>query len=119
SWMDGGVLASQSQIASADFTVPDEPGGHKLGRIGGDGETESLRRQDNGGIHANHSTGGIDQWSAGVPGIQRGVRLNDIIHQPSRLCPHRPPQGTDDSGGHRLLETIGTTDGNRDLAYLE
>ena len=51
-----------------------------------------------------------------ISGIQCCVRLNNIVHQPARLGPHRSAQSTDHSGRDSLLETVGTADRYRNLA---
>ena len=50
----------------------------------------------------DHFAAKIDQWAAAVPGINRGIRLQQIAET---IGPVRPPFRADDSVRHRFFET--------------
>src|ERR1044071_2136398 len=81
-----------------------------------DGEADSLRGQNDCGIHADDFARAVQKRTAGIPGVQRRIGLDDLVHQTARLRPHRAPKRTNNSSGYSLLKTIGRTDRNRDLA---
>src|SRR5262249_16296277 len=51
---DGRVLPGHANPAPANAAFFDEPGGHELRRVAGDGETDALRRQNDGCVYSNH-----------------------------------------------------------------
>ena len=87
-----------------------------LGRVGGDGEADALRRQDDRRVDADDVARRIDQRPAGIAGIERGIGLDDVVEQTSRLAAHRAAERADDARGHRMLESVRAADGDRDLA---
>src|SRR6202043_4217535 len=109
--MNRRVLAGQSKITSSDFAVPDQPGGDELRRVGGYGKTKSLRGQNHSRVHADDLPSGVHQRPSGISGIQRRIGLNNIVHQPAGLRPHRSAQSADNTSGDSLLEAVGTADG--------
>ena len=44
-------------------------------------EADALRRQDHRGVNPDHFAARVDEWSTGVTGIERGVGLDDGVHQ--------------------------------------
>ena len=76
----GNVLALDTNVAaphSADF---DEPSSDKRGGVDGDSEAQSLRRQNDGRIDANDLPLRSHQGATGVPRVERGISLNNIIN---------------------------------------
>jgi hypothetical protein len=63
------VLAAYADEAARDLAVLDKPACDILGRVDGDGETDALRRQNDGGVDANDFAARVDQRPAGVAGI--------------------------------------------------
>lgn len=61
----------------------------------------------------------VEQRAAGIPWIQRGIRLDDVGDQAARACAHAAAQRTDDARGDGLLEPERIADGDRDLAAAQ
>ena len=78
------VLSANAEISAANPAILNQLSDDELRRVDRYRETDSLRRQNHGGVYADDFTSGIDQRSAGVAGIERGVGLDDIVDQPSR-----------------------------------
>ena len=53
-----------------------------------------------------------------LPGIQRGVGLDDVVHQASAPRAKRAPERADDAARHRIFEAVRIADRDRDLADL-
>ena len=117
--MKGHILSGHADGAAADPAVLNQPAGDKLRRIAANGEADALRRQDDRRVDADDFADAIDQRASGVAGIERGIGLNDIVHQTPGFGTHGSTQGADDSGSHRLLKPIGRADGDRDLTDAE
>ena len=95
----------------------DQPTRDEMRGVARDGEADSLSGQDDRGVHADDFARAVQQRTAGIPGIQRRIGLDDLVHQSARLRAHGAPERTDDSGGHSLLESIGGTNRDRDLSH--
>ena len=61
---------------------------------------------------------GIDQRTAGIPRIERGIGLDDIVHEPARGRAQGAPQRRDDAGGHGLRIAERIADGDGHLTHL-
>ncbi len=81
---EGNVLASQADEAAADAAILDQPRHHPARRVARDRETNALRRADDAVFTPMNLAVRVDEWAAGVAGVQRRVRLNDIVDQPAR-----------------------------------
>src|ERR1035441_7552475 len=90
--MQGYVLSAHADEAARDLADLNEPAGDVLGRVNGDGETDALGRQDDGSVDADHFAARIDQRPAGIAGVQRGVRLDDVVDEPPGVGPEGPAQ---------------------------
>ncbi len=55
-------------------------GHHVLCRIDADGKGEALRAQNGRSVHSDDPAVGVQQWSSGIAGIERRVRLDDLFH---------------------------------------
>ena len=78
----GSVPLSQlaANRAAPDIAVLDQPSRDKVRGVTGDGEANTLGRQNDRGIHANDFARAVEKRSTGVPRIERGIGLNDLIH---------------------------------------
>jgi len=86
--MNRRILACQSEVASSDFAVPDEPRRDQLRSVSRYRKAKSLRWQDDSRVHPDDLPGGVYEGTSGITGIQCRVRLNDIVHQTARLGPY-------------------------------
>src|ERR1043166_949867 len=89
-----------------------------MGGVAGDGETNSLRWQDDRGVNANYFAGAIQQRSARVSWVQRRIGLNDVVHQPTALRAHGAAERADNSRRDSLAKAIGRTNGHGNLPYM-
>src|SRR5262249_7609772 len=104
------ILSGDADIAALDATVFNEPSSHERCRIDGDGKTDTLGRENDRRIHADHVTARCDQRASRVARIEGSVGLNDVIDESARLRAQRPPEGTHDPGGHGALEAVRIAD---------
>ena len=79
--------AGYPDIGTTHPTMGEQLADHPFCRVDSRGKTNRLRLRDHRGIDADHAALGVDQRAAGVAGIERGVGLNDIVHEPARRCP--------------------------------
>ena len=73
------VLSSHTDISPLDFSIFDKPAGNEFCSVDGDRKADSLRRQNDGCVDADDFAVGRNQRSSGISGIQRCVRLDDVI----------------------------------------
>ena len=81
-----------------------------------DGKTEPLGRQNDRGVDADDFAERVDQRTAGVARIERGVGLNHVVDQPAGLGTKRAAERADDAGGDAVLKTVRIADGDGELA---
>ena len=113
--MERHVLASHTDRAAPDVAVLDQPTRDEMRGVARDGEADSLGRQDDRGVHADDFARAVQKRTAGIPGIQGRIGLDDLVHQTAGLGTHRASERADDSGSHSLLKSIRRTDRDRDL----
>ena len=77
-------LTRHTDVASSDASFVDEFSRDEFRGVDRDGKTEPLGGHDHRGVDADHFASRIDERTAGVPRIQRGVGLDDIIDQTPR-----------------------------------
>ncbi len=112
--LDG--LAADTEVGAANSAVLNQLAGDELRRVDRHRETDSLGRQYHGGVDADDFTAGVDQRSAGVARIERGVGLNHVVDQSSRCRAQRAAERADHAGGDAVLKAIRIADGDRQLA---
>src|SRR6266403_4324900 len=93
-WMNRRALSRDANPTPTNASFLDEPGGNQLRRVARDREADSLRSQDDGGVHADDLAARIHERASGVAGIQCRVRLDDVVHQAARLRAHGTTERT-------------------------
>src|SRR5688572_12772374 len=109
------ALSGNADVTPADAAVAHESNGDELGCIDADRETDPLRRQDHGGVHADDVAARVHKWTTGVTRVERGIRLNDVVDETAALRTHGAPKRADDTGGDRPLKPIRTSHGDDNL----
>ena len=109
-------LRRHSDITAADSAIAQQAAGDELGGVDSDGEANSLCWQDRRSVDADHVSARVDQRTAGIPGIQRRISLNDIFDEPARVGAQRSSERADHARGYGRLESIRIANGNRHLA---
>src|SRR5262249_15996084 len=104
------------EITALDLAVLDQPPGDKLRGIDSDRKADALRRQDDRGVHPDDLAVGRDQRAAGISGIQRCVRLNDVIDESSGLRSKRPAERAHYARRDGRFETIWVSYRDHELA---
>jgi len=74
------ILPAESQIRAADMAVFNQLPRHDFGRVDGNGKTDALGRQNDGGIHADHFASRVEQRSTRIAWIKRGIRLDHVVN---------------------------------------
>ena len=100
------VVAGDSDIAAAYLAVLDQMPCDELGAVDGNREADSLRGQDNRRVDADYLAARVDQRSAGVAGIQRGVGLDNVVDQSARSRSERSSKRTHHARGNGALEAV-------------
>ena len=114
--MNRRALSRDANPTPTNAPFLDEPRGNQLRRVARNREADSLRRQDDGGVHANDLAARIHERTSGVAGIQCRIRLDDVVHEAAGLRAHGATQRTHHAGSDGLLEPVRTADGDGDLA---
>src|SRR5206468_12112005 len=71
-------------------------------------------------VDADHLAADVDEWSAGVPGVDRRIRLDVILNRVWRVekRAERTATRAHDSRGHREVQAYRIADGNDPLSNL-
>ena len=110
-------LPAEAQIGSHHPTVREKLWNHRGGRVDRHGEADALGHREHRSVDADHPAAGVDQRPAGVAGIERDVRLDDAVDEPTRRAPERSSGGADHAGRHGRLELERIADGDDELAH--
>ena len=113
----GNVVGHQlhAQSRALDRSVLDELGHHTP--YGFDRHREpdphaGARGAMDGGVHADEAATTVEQRTARVARIDRGVGLDHIVDGGARNGADLAPERADDTGGQRVVETERIADGN-------
>src|SRR6266478_3923307 len=79
------VLSRQAYITATDLTIANQAAGNELGSVNRSSKGDPLGRQNHRRVDANDFAARVNQWPTRIAGIERGVRLNHIVHQSARL----------------------------------
>src|SRR5687768_13156428 len=91
------ALSCQAKVPAPDASVPQQRRQDGDDGADGNGKAQPLTARDDGGVDANHAAVARNEWTSGVAGIQRRIRLDDVFDQPSRPRPERTSERTDDA----------------------
>ena len=106
-------FAGDAEVSAVDAALLDQQAGDPAGGVDGDGEANALGAADDGGVDADDTAVRIDERSAGVAGVERGVGLDHVFDRATALAAQRPTEGGDDAGGDGRLEAERVADGPR------
>ena len=84
-----------------------------------DREAQALAGQDRRRADAHGGAAVVDERTAGVAGVEGGVRLHDVLDEPSRAGAQRAAERAHDAGGDRGLEAVRAPEGQHELAHAE
>src|ERR1039457_2138836 len=112
-------LHRNADVAAADAAVAQQAAGYECRSVDADGKTYSLRGEDRRSVHANNSSCGIDQRSAGVAGVKGGIGLDYIVDQTSGIRSQRTSQSAHDACRYRGLKSVGIADRNYELSHAK
>src|SRR5258706_14560208 len=90
--------AADTDPGAAHTAVLQQLAQYPLRGVAGGREADALRTGDDRRVHTNYGAACVDQRSAGIAGIKRGVSLGDIVDQPPGTRPQAPSLGADDAG---------------------
>src|SRR5207247_670238 len=110
-------LEVDSQSSTRDGALFLQLGHYVTNQVDRNCESNSLVSTASGqdrGIDANQFTAAVDERTAGVAGIDRSIRLNEVLIVFDAEA--STAGSADDSHGHRLAETKGIAHGERDIA---
>ena len=106
------VLGDQSVVCVVDLLDTHQPGDRLAGFVDGDGETDLLGLGADGDVDADHFAHQVDQGTAAVAGIDRGVGLDQVAVGLGVVRIDVAPQRADVSDGDRALVSEGVADGD-------
>ncbi len=116
---DGHRGAGDADVGTAHATVGEQLADDPFRRVDTRGKTDRLGLRDHRRIDADHPPPGIHQRAAGIARIERGVGLDDIVHQPARGGTQRAPERGDHAGGDGLRIAQRIADGNGHLTHSQ
>ena len=111
----GNILDGDPQQSPGDVSPLLKLGLDLLGHVDRDRKPDPLTGGDDGGVDAHDLPLQVDQGAAAVAGVDGGVGLDEVVI--GARADH-PAFGADDSGGHRLFQSEGTSDGHHPVAHL-
>mmetsp|Transcript_54143 Transcript_54143/g.155546 ORF Transcript_54143/g.155546 Transcript_54143/m.155546 type:complete len:341 (+) Transcript_54143:386-1408(+) len=93
-------------------------------RHGVHGDREADAGEGTGGagdhrVHADQPAPRVEQRTAAVPRVDRGVGLDQVAYRPARVAAHLAAQAGDDAVGQRLVEPEGVADGEDLLTHAQ
>ncbi len=112
-------LGLDADVAAPNSAFLQQTSSHKLGGVDSDGEAQSLRAHDGGGVHADDLAIGGHQRASGVARVERSVGLDHVVDHPSGVGTQRPSQRAHHAGRHRVLEAVGISNRNRQLSHAQ
>src|SRR5262249_31918256 len=93
-------LPGDADVTPPDFTVADQPARDELGRVDRNSEADTLSRQNDRAVDADHFAAGGDQGTARIAWIESRVGLDDVVYQAPRGRSERASQGAHHSRSH-------------------
>src|SRR5918999_626278 len=118
---EGPGASGDAQVGAAETALAHE-GGHDLPCGGVPRPSRARADPRHGRVDAHHPAPAVGQGPAGVPRVQGGVGLDDVLHDPGGRAlarGERPSQSADHTGGHRAGETHRVPHGHHELADPE
>src|SRR5262249_3233980 len=112
-------LTRDAEVAAGDLALAQEGAGDELGGVDADREADAPPGGDHRGVHADDVAQGGDEGAAGVAGVQRGVRLHDVVDEAPGPAAQRPAEGADDARGDGALEAERIADRDDELTDLQ
>src|SRR4051812_45394752 len=113
---DRDVLTGDADVAAADAPVLNQPPGDEFRRVDRNRKADALRGQDDGRVNADDFAPRGDERAAGVTGIERRVRLDDVVNQAAGIRPQRATERADHARRHGRLKAVRVADGDDDLS---
>jgi hypothetical protein len=95
---------------------------HSVDHIDGDRKSDSRRAAgfgDDGRVHSDQATGGIEQRAARIARIDGCVGLNEVVHLPRLPTGKAPMERADDPRCERLLEPERVADRKGALSHFK
>jgi hypothetical protein len=110
------VLRRHPQNGTAHASLGQDLRDHPVRRAGGDGETDPLRHDDDGGVHADHLAVRVDERSAGVSRVEGSGVLDDVLDEATVAAAKRAPHRAHHPGGDGGVEAQRVADGDDELS---
>ena len=98
--VDRSRLSDDAEIRATNVAVREQLTHHALRGVDRDGEADALGHRNDGRIDPDDSRPRVHQGPARIAGIQRDVRLDDVLDQPSSGSSQRSTDGADHAGRH-------------------
>src|SRR2546422_4625179 len=111
------VLSGKTYITATDLTVANQPAGNELGSVNRGSKGDPLGRHNHRRVDPNNFSSRVDQRSTRIAGIERGIRLNHIVHQSAGLGAQRTPERAYDSSRNTILKAVWIADGHHQLPH--
>src|SRR5207237_9096782 len=81
-------LTGDAEVGAYHTAVSNQHRDDALGGVARHGKTDALGHGDDRGVDAHHLAAGIDQRATGIPRIERGIGLDDVLDGAPALGAH-------------------------------
>src|SRR5262245_44312783 len=109
------LLAGDAEIASSDAPVAQQARHDEADGVARNGEAQPLRGQNHRRVDPDDLAPRRDERSAGVAGVERRVRLDDVVHQPAAPRAKRTAARAHHTARDRAFEAVRIAERDGDL----
>ena len=112
---DRRVLSGDAQMTAADAAIAQQRRHDVARRVDRHRERDALAAENHRGVDADDLRAARDERPARVAGIERGIGLDQVLHQPHGARAQRAAERADDAGRDRVLKTKRIADRDDEL----
>src|SRR6267378_2477825 len=110
------VRARDAEISAPHPAVAEKLHDHPLHAVDRRGKADSLRTRNDRRVHADYFAARVHERAAGIPRVERGIRLQHVVDQAPGLGAQAAAKRAHDAGSDRVLEAVRIADRDRELS---